>query len=251
MKEFSSEFGQSYETYSFGYCNYVLREKNDELHSIYEKGYLPFSGSLDVKNVFYMARSARIPLKHFYETSENRRIEKRFNNFFVRTVTPLQKFNWNNKKFLSFCTDYFIQRHGPEIMPEKRLRYILESGLVSDVVSYVNKKGEIMGYVLEVSDSKITHFWFSFYDLIYVYKSLGVWLMLDSIRHAKAQGKEHFYVGTVYGEKALYKSNFNPIEFWNGEKWKKEIKKLKERSRSDKERIVRGKDEWKMDLTGF
>lgn len=251
MKEFSSEFGQSYHTYSFGYCNYALYEKGDDLSVIYDKGYLPFSGSSDIRNAFYMSRSARIPLRHFHESSENRRIEKRFHNAFKRKVTPLDKFDWDNKEFISFCTKYFSMRHGPAVMPEKRIRHILKCGLVTHIVSYADKDNKIVGYVFEISDSKLSHFWFSFYDLSYVYRSLGVWLMLDCLRHAKVKGKEYFYVGTVYGEKALYKSNFNPIEFWNGIEWVKDVKKLKSRSRSDEERIIHGKDEWKEEINIF
>ncbi len=54
MKLFASEFGHSYETYSFAYSLYLEREEGDTLSEIYEKGFLPYSGSRGVKNIFYM-----------------------------------------------------------------------------------------------------------------------------------------------------------------------------------------------------
>jgi hypothetical protein len=49
----------------------------------------------------------------------------------------------------------------------------------------------------------------------------------------------------VYGEKALYKTNFEPLEWWNGEEWRSDIKQLKERGRSDGPRAVAPMDAWK------
>ena len=251
MKEFSSELGQSYDTYSFGYCNYAVKENKDPLSEIYKKGYLPFSGSPDVENIFYMARSARIPLNKFSETSENRRIGSKFNSMLYRKTFPLNKFDSHNKEFVSFCTNYFSKRHGTSIMPEDRLRHILKGNLVTHISSYTNKSGVLVGYVFEVADTKMSHFWFSFYDLDYTYQSLGMWLMLDSAKNAKKEGKDYFYVGTVYGDKALYKSNFKQIEFWNGKEWVSDLRKLKDRSRSDKNRVIQAKDEFKAELTSF
>jgi arginyl-tRNA--protein-N-Asp/Glu arginylyltransferase len=57
--------------------------------------------------------------------------------------------------------------------------------------------------------------------------------MLDCIRSAKAAGLKHYYLGTVYGEKALYKTNFEPLEWWDGKSWSKDIALLKELSRRE------------------
>ena len=78
-----------------------------------------------------------------------------------------------------------------------------------------------------------------------VRKSLGMWLMVDAARTAKKEGKEYLYLGTVYADKALYKTNFDNIEYWSGEAWIADKKKLRARSRRDKERKVECSDEWK------
>ena len=64
-------------------------------------------------------------------------------------------------------------------------------------------------------------------------------------------GRKYFYVGTVYGEKALYKTAFENIEFWNGSEWvagKKELKKL---GRSDNKKQVSVIDDWKSKIELF
>lgn len=97
----------------------------------------------------------------------------------------------------------------------------------------------------------MSHYWYSFYDLDLVFKSLGLWIMIDSIREAKKEKKDYFYLGTVYGEKALYKTNFDHLEYWNGGKWIADKKSLKIRSRSDQEREFNAIDEWKEDKNIF
>ena len=249
MKIFSSEFGHNFDSYSFGYSNYALKEKNDKLHEIYERGYLPYSGSPDAKDIFYMARSARVPLKTFQLTSENRRILKKFDNAFSLNTHKHKDFDCNTE-FISFCTEYFVKRHGPKIMPEERFRFILNSNLISHIVSYSHEK-QSKAYVLEVRDETMTHFWYSFYDLSLIHQSLGMWLMLQSALRAQSEKKEYLYIGTVYGSKALYKTAFKNLEFWTGDSWSGDITKLKRLARSDVLRSTKFHDLWKEDISLF
>lgn len=250
MKIFSSEVGHNYGTYTFGYANYCLLEKGDKLSNIYELGYLPYSGSPDVKNVFYMARSARMPLGSFNFSSENRRIAKKFDGRFERTSYSFDKFNYNDPVFINFCVEYFTKRHGPDVMPVQRLKSILRPDLVTHIVSYQNESASI-AYVFEVSDKAMTHFWFSFYDLSLVHQSLGMWLMLDSARQAKNRGAKYFYLGTVYSQKALYKMAFKNIEYWDGQKWQADNKRIKQLGRQDGDRQIGLTDLWKKNLKLF
>lgn len=247
MKFFSSEFAHSYKNYSFGYCNYVERDVGDKLEDIYAQGYLPYSGTPYKKDIFYMARSARIDVRLFALNSENRRIAKRFDEKFTRRVIPYSTFDFKDKDFLAFCLAYFSKRHGKGAMTKKRLEHILASELITHIVEY-REGEEIRAYVFELQEGGMAHFWFSFYDLALTNQSLGMWLMIDCVRKAQEKHKEYYYLGTVYAEKALYKTNFDALEYWNGAEWARDIKKLKERSRSDKKRSVEILDEWKESL---
>ncbi len=264
MKRFKSEFAHSYATYSFGYCEYAVLERGEGLHEAYDEGFLPFSGSPDIKHTLYMARSARIDLKKFVPNSENRRILRRFDGpaqrgpssaqrsgKLQRNIFPFARFDIKDPLFRTFCLEYFAKRHGERVMPAERFDTILHAGFITHIVEYTDADGVIVGYVFLCDDDIMSHFWFSFYDLAYAYQSLGLWLMLDCARMAQENKKRFFYVGTVYGEKALYKTNIDSLEFWDGEMWKDDVRLLRTLGKSDDRRIHDGISLWKEGLPRF
>lgn len=230
MKQLSAPPQLDFDTYiGRPETEYCERETVDTLHKLYAQGYLPYSGAAGLQGIFYTARSARVVLEDFMPTSENRRIAKRFDGQFVKERISATLFV-PNEQFWNLSLEYFRNKHGERAMPRERLETILASGLVSSVVVY--RQGTLpVAYVLEVEDGNMGHFWFSFYDLSLAQKSLGLWLMLDCIRDAKAKDLAYYYLGTVYGEKALYKTNFEPLEWWDGTRWSTDIKTLKALSR--------------------
>lgn len=249
MQEFSSELGANYNTYTFGYTQYATREPHDALEALYGKGYLPYTGSPEADNVFYRARSARVALEQFELTSENRRIAKKFDGQFTKQRVAVSTIA-EDEAFYAFCLAYFAALHGERAMPRARLAYILRCGLITSVSVY-RKAGAIAAYVLEVADDHIGHYWFSFYDIAYRKQSLGLWLMLDHVRDAKARGQRHYYLGTVYGEKALYKTNFEPLEWWDGSTWNTDSGLLRAHGRQDGGRVLPLTDTWKEGIALF
>jgi arginyl-tRNA--protein-N-Asp/Glu arginylyltransferase len=236
MKIFASEFGHSYETYSFAYTLYAQREKGDNLALIYEKGFLPYSGSHNMYDIFYMARSVRAKIKEWEPSSENRRVLRKFDNIFVKVSKPVKDVR-NDETFFNLCLSYFNLAHGSAIKRE-RLELILDMGLITRVIEY--QKNEVpVAYLLLVEDETFAHYWFSFYKEEYVKTAFGMWLALDYIREIKNNSnKEYFYFGTCYAQKALYKTNVTPLEFWDGKEWIEDIAKLKALCRSDEERHI-------------
>ncbi len=204
---------------------YGEREAGDALAEVYNRGFLPYSGKAYLQNVFYTARSVRVALREFSPSSENRRIAKKFDGQFSKERIPAVQFV-PNEHFWNFCLTYFAEKHGAKAMPRERLETIMQSGLISTIVVYKHSSA-IVAYVLEVEDGSMGHFWFSFYDLAYARQSLGLWLMLDCIRDAQARDLDHYYLGTVYGDKAFYKLNFEPAEWWDESVWSRDIERLK------------------------
>ena len=231
MKIIRNEFGHEYEKYRFGYCEYAELEPDDKTADFYEKGFLPYSADTSVHNMFYMARSARLALSSFEFSSENRRIKKRFDDTFSNRSLSVKEAR-DDSRIRKMFLNYFKLRHGKEIMPAERFDTILASSLPLRVIIYEKEK-ELVAVVLEVADETFGHFWFSAYDLSYAKQSLGMWLMLDAVRNAKAIGKKHYYIGTVYGEKALYKTNLGSLEFWNGSTWSTDLIHLKKLARTE------------------
>lgn len=231
MKIRRNEFGHEYEKYRFGYCEYAELEQGDNPEDFYKNGFLPYSADPLVHNLFYMARSARVVLKTFELSSENRRVAKRFDNVFSTRSLSVNEAE-SDSRIREMFLNYFKLRHGKSIMPRERFDTILASLLPLRVIIYEKGKS-LVAVVLEVSDKTFGHFWFSAYDLSYAKQSLGMWLMLDAVRSAKAVGKKHYYIGTVYGEKALYKTNLGPLEFWDGSTWSTDLSHLKKLARAE------------------
>ncbi len=249
MKVYSSELAHNYNSYTFGYAIYGELEKDDRLESLYNMGFLPYTGSPEAPHTLYMARSMRVPLSLFTLSSENRRIAKKFDDQFTKQRVPMARFN-PDENFFSFCLDYFAGKHGARAMPRERLQFILKSPFITDMVLY-RQKEKLVACVFEIRDGGAGHYWFSFYDLSMARQSLGLWLMLDGVRDAQTAGFKHYYLGTVYGEKALYKTNFEPLEWWDGQDWQSDSDLLRERGRTDNTRIVELMDAWKQNKRLF
>jgi arginyl-tRNA--protein-N-Asp/Glu arginylyltransferase len=220
-----SEPARDFEMYVPEGIHYIEREETDILSQIYARGFLPYSGSKNLLNVFYNARSARVDLKNFELSSENRRIARKFDGTFSKEIhasaPPAEAYD--------FCLTYFAIRHGTSAMPRERLEVIFKQ--VTHTTVY-RSGSQIVAYVVAIEDEAFGHYWYSFYDLALAKQSLGMWLMLDGIRDAKEGGKEYYYLGTVYGDKALYKTNFAPLEWWDGSAWSRDIPALKGLARS-------------------
>lgn len=236
MRLFRTEFAHDYSSYLFGYTLHAELETNEPASSAYEQGFLPASADPGVHDRFYMARSIRVPLAEFTPTSENRRILKKFDGQFEADVlnrAPLIE----NTSFRDCFLSYFADRHGQSVMSAKRLEGILNTALPLRGIRY--RSGTLpVAYVLEIESEGSVHYWFSCYDMSYAGSSLGMWLMLDAVRRATKEGREHLYLGTAYGEKGRYKMNITPLEFWGGNGWNTDAKLLKHLIQGDAERQV-------------
>ncbi len=238
MKIFYREHSHSYKTYAFGYAVYGVAENNDIVDDIYNKGFLPFSGNAEIRDTYYLARSARVILSEFDPSSENRRVLKKFNaDDFTKTVIDKELF-LNDSVAIEFCLNYFRLRHGENVFSEQRLTFIVNFSDNVRIIEYKDTGGNIVAYVIGIVGQNFFHYWFSFFAEEYFHTSFGVFLMLSSLMEQKTLGTQYVYLGTVYGAKALYKTNFSPLEFWNGELWSTDVALLKELARTDTEREV-------------
>lgn len=234
MKLLLQEFAHNYKKYLFGYTLHAQREENDIVDDLYNKGFLPYTGNTEIQNTYYMARSCRVDLDKFTVSSENRRVERKIpSQKFNKTIHAAEHFI-NDDQFLNFCLEYFTKKHGAGIFTKERLQFVLSFSKEVEVIQYTNEQTETIAYVIEVRGEKVSQYWFSFYKLDVALPSIGVWLMLDNIIAAKENKMQYYYLGTVYGEKALYKTNFNALDYWDGNTWQQNITDLKKLARQDK-----------------
>lgn len=230
MKIFYSENTVDYSTYTFNYAIYCKKESQAELTDIYEKGFLPYSGNLDIEgDIFYLARSLRVDLNRFDDTSENRRVNRLIEPLNIQVeVIEKANFDLNNADFLNFCENYISQRIGEDNMSMERWLYILSRELGTHIFQFTIDN-KVVGYVLAAMNTELLHYWFSFFDTEYMKTySLGKWMMWRVIRWAKDNGLQQVYLGTAYKPSALYKiRDHKGLSFFDGYSWNQDVKLLK------------------------
>ncbi len=244
MKKIFSEYQNDYSSYTFSYAHYAILENLKDLSEIYEGGYLPYTGSPDLENHFYFCRSARINLEKFKQNSENKRVLKKQTKIFTKKF--FANFQTIPKelgaKVFEMYLNYFHKIHGEKVMGKKRLELILNSQYQNKNVLYFEKTESdeevLVGGMIMVTDLKKQnmHVWYLGYEQEYKNTGFGIWMFLEQIEAAKNEGYKYFYLGTCYGEKAKYKLNFEGLEYFDGNVWVCDIKRLKELIKKDKER---------------
>lgn len=235
MKIFYSENNVDYSTYTFNYAVYCLKETEDELDQIYDKGFLPYTGNINLEDeLFYMARSLRVNLENFSDTSENRRVNRLIEPLEIQ-LTPyaINEIEMDD----NFCKGYIEERIGEDNMSFERWEYIKSRPIANTVFEFKNSEGKLYGYVLGVVTENIVHYWFAFFDTDYMRThSLGKYMMWSIINWSKNNGKAYVYLGTAYKPTALYKiRDHKGLEFWDGSLWNSDIKVLKDWCQTDLE----------------
>jgi len=234
MKIFRSESLVDYKTYTFNYAVYCRQDSPEETDEIYQNGFLPYSNNLSLTEPhYYLARSLRVNLKNFAPTSENRRLVKKIAEIDPK-IEVFAKADFNNDEyFQKFCLDYAAIRFDGA-MPPERFEYIYNWSLLSHIFVFKDKDNRILGYVFAVMTGKILHYWFSFYDLQYSRLGLGKWMMFRVIQWAKENDLQEVYLGTCYGEKAMYKMrDFKGLSYFDGNTWQTDMKQLKQKCKTD------------------
>jgi len=248
MKKFKSEFLNRYNTYTFSFAEYAIKESIEDIPTIYNSGYLPYTGDLSINySLFYMSRSLRVNLNSFTDSSENRRVNRK-----MEDITPkirrhlLADFNYNDPIFIDFCLSYAGERFSGNVMNKERFKYIMDSEIATDIFEFTNSNdGKLLGYVLAVIYGDTFHYWFSFFNTEYLQNiPLGKWMMWKMIKWSKDNNLNYTYLGTAYGTKALYKiRDFKGLEFFNGNFWDNDIKTIKNLCKTDNE--IKEKDFFK------
>ncbi len=245
MKIFFSEHQSIYTSYTFSYGIYCIKETGDKLSDIYGKGFLPYTGDLHInKDVFYLARSVRIALNKFEDSSENRRVNRLAHPLGIEIfLSGKSSFKVNDREFISFCTNYATNRFVGGKMDQQRLEYLFSRGTLTHIFTFRSKE-KLFGYVFAAVEKSILHFWYSFFDVEYLKShSLGKWIMWRTINWAKENGLDYVYLGTCYKSKALYKvRDHKGAEFFDGVQWNEDRGLLKYLCKKDEEEKVSDAD---------
>ncbi len=235
MKIFYSEGKPCYESYTFNYGIYCIKESQEELPDIYSRGFLPYSANPKyTQELFYLARSLRVNLDQFSDTSENRRLDRKISELDITLdCQPKEKVLEIDSALHDFCLTYTKQRIG-ENMPAERLKYIWTLSTGSHIFTFSTPSKKV-GYVLASIQDNMLHYWFSFFDLDLMRShSIGKWMMWRVISWAKEKGLDHIYLGTCYGTKSLYKvRDHKGLSFYDGLGWNENMRTLKDWCKQD------------------
>jgi GNAT superfamily N-acetyltransferase len=136
---------------------------------------------------------------------------------------------------------YATERIG-NAMNKTRLKYIFNFPYLNKIAVF-SIADKTLGYVWLIEDETIRHYWFSFFDTSFFSHGIGKWMMEQMISDAKKQGKKHIYLGTCYGEKALYKiRDFKAVEYFDGNSWRNDTAHLKSKCKNEQRN---GRDDFK------
>jgi arginyl-tRNA--protein-N-Asp/Glu arginylyltransferase len=224
MKLIFSEQTVDYAHYQFGYAIWAVPEAGETPADIFRAGFLPSSRQLDR---FYLCRQVRVNLDQFELSSENRRILRKGEGIHVELV-PRDKFDYTPAR-REFFKHYADAKFGQDVMSFERLDSLFSTPIISHLLVFTDAKtgGEIGVATLYVEGDALVYYYYAFYDLNYAQRSLGMFMMTSAAEFFASRGVRHLFLGTCYTERALYKTQFAGVEFFNGFRWSADLEELK------------------------
>ena len=224
MKLLFSEQTADYSHYQFSYAIWAIPEAGETPADIFQAGFLPSSRQLDR---FYLCRQIRVALEKFELSSENRRILRKGEGINVELV-PREKFDYTPGR-REFFKNYADKKFGENVMSYERLDSLFSTPIISHLLVFTDSKtGQEIGVAtLYIEGTALAYYYYAFYDLNYFNRSLGMFMMTSAVELFAGRGINHLYLGTCYSERALYKTQFAGVEFFNGFRWADNLEELK------------------------
>lgn len=224
MKLLFSESEADYSRYLYPYVVWAIPEAGEAPADLFNAGFLPGARGL---NQFCLCRNLRVDLKIFSPSSENRRILRKGAGIALKLV-PRAEFDFTAAR-KNFCQRYADARYGAGVMPLERLELVFRPPVGTHVLVFTDEPtGADIGFaVLYLEAPRVAFYRYSFFDLEHPNRSLGLFLMTTALNYFQEQKFNHVYLGTCYSERALYKTQFAGVEFFNGFRWSQNVDELK------------------------
>lgn len=224
MKLLFSEYKSDYSHYIFPYAIWAIPEKGETPAAIFNRGFLPASREFAH---FYLCRQVRVDLARFRPSSENRRIMRKCEDFRCQLI-PRAQFNYT-PAWREFCKHYADIKFGKDVMTYQRLDSLFNSKIVTHLLLFTDSKtAEDVGVAtLYLEKKTMAYYYYSFYDLNYYDRNLGMFMMTSAVHFFAAKKFAYIYLGSCYSRNAMYKTQFAGAEFFNGFRWSQDLKELK------------------------
>lgn len=231
MRLLFSESEPDYSRYRYPYVVWAVPDPGDRPVDFFKAGFLPASPALDC---YYLARQLRLGLAGLVPTSENRRILRKGANLNCRLV-PKSEFDFTVERRDRWLR-YADSRFGVGVMSSARLDGLMGGAVISHLLIFedLEKGGAEVGVaLLHGVLPELAYYYYAFYDLDYLDRNLGMHMMTRAAMFFASSGCSWLHLGTCYSERALYKTQFSGIEFFNGFKWSSNMEELKHLIRRD------------------
>lgn len=224
MKLLFSEYKSDYSHYIFPYAIWAIPEKGETPAMIFNRGFLPASREFAH---FYLCRQIRVDLSNFSASSENRRIMRKCEDIVYKLI-PRAQFEYT-PQWRDFCKHYADIKFGKDVMTSQRLDALFNSKIVTHLLLFTDSEAkEDVGVVtLYLEKKSMAYYYYSFYDLNYYDRNLGMFMMTTAVDFFASQNYGYVYLGSCYSRNALYKTQFEGAEFFNGFRWSQDLKELK------------------------
>jgi leucyl-tRNA---protein transferase len=219
---------------NFGNTNIDITNPQNVIKA-YEDGYVATRKEL---TYFERVRSLRVNLLEFEESSENRRILRKYSHEIIINPIPFPEYSWEIHKL---GKDFYETKFGTDVFSANKIKELFTSAKTNfnTILSFKNiETGKIDGYCICLSssnsdDTKILHYAYPFYNLDLINSSFGIFMMTKTITTLKTLGYNYIYLGSVHETASLYKLQFKGESWWDEEKeqWTPDLDKLKNRIR--------------------
>lgn len=215
---------------NFGQKEVDFRDKS-EVQIAYENGFVFTRTAIGHME---RVRSLRVNLSEFAESSENRRILRKFEYDVSIQTLPYKFYTWEIHKL---GKDFYETKFGPNIFSANKIKELFTTeNNFNSALTFCNKETDkIEGYCICYSDEdkKFLHYAYPFYKLDLINSNFGMYMMTRTISYLKERGFEYIYLGSVHESSALYKLQFSGLEWWDekNEKWNSDLEELKSRVR--------------------
>lgn len=228
MKLLFSEAQPDYARYLYPYVIWGLPEPGETPADFFAAGFLPASPRLDR---FYLCRQLRLPLAGFEPNTENRRILRKGAGI-EATLVPRATFAYTAAHRATWLA-YAAERFGPGVMTRARLDTLLSSPVISHLLVFHDSatRQEVGAVLLYLEPPRVAFYYYAFYELTGRDRNLGLVMMTQAAEWFAAQGYAHLHLGTCYSERALYKTRFDGLEYFNGFRWSADLAELRRLTR--------------------
>lgn len=224
MKLLFSEAAPDHAHYVYPYVVWGFLEPGETPADAFAAGFLPGTAELDR---FYLTRQLRVPLAEWQPSSENRRVLRKAGSLRGELI-PRAEFDYSPARRTAWLA-YAGEKWGATVMPGERLDRLMAGAVITHLLHFTDTAtgADIGTALLHLEAPRVAYYYYSFYRLAPEWKHAGMAMMTRAVEHFAQAGFNHLHLGTCYSDTALYKAQFEPLEFFNGGRWSRNLDELR------------------------